>query len=35
MRTHQVEFKVSRMALVLKVLRSGFYQWLKFGELSS
>ena len=28
MRAHQAEFKVSRMASVLKVSRSGFYHWL-------
>lgn len=35
MRAHQAEFKVSRMALMLKVSRDGFYHWLKFGELKS
>lgn len=35
MRAHQGEFKVSRMTLVVKVSRSGFYHWLKFGEVVS
>jgi len=35
MLAYQAEFKVSRMASMLKVSRSGFYHWLKFGELMS
>ncbi|WP_157964752.1 hypothetical protein [Algibacillus agarilyticus] len=35
MRAQKAEFKVSRIALVLKVSRSGFYHWLKFGERMS
>jgi transposase InsO family protein len=35
MQVHQIEFSVSRMASVLKVSRSGFYHWHKFGDRSS
>lgn len=35
MQMHQADFKVSRMASVLNVSLSGFYHWLRYGELPS